>query len=154
MRDLVAGALGGVVAGIALSAVMVSGRRARVLRQTLAERSEDWLDETFGARRVLGEHGTTALEQANHLAASAMFGAGYGMARPYVRAHPIVAGAVFGAGLYAVNIGAIALLIGLTRGEWNEAPAMAGQRLAMHVFFGVATALATEALASAGGCRG
>jgi len=29
-------------------------------------------------------------------------------------------------GLYAVNIGAIAPLIGLTRGEWNEAPAMAG----------------------------
>jgi len=48
----------------------------------------------------------------------------------------------------AVNIGAIAPLIGLTRGEWNEAPATAGQRLAIHVIFGVATAVATEAFAS------
>ena len=65
MEVVAASAFGGVPAGIALSALMISGRMAGVLRQTLAERSEDWLDETFGARQALGAHGTTALEQAN-----------------------------------------------------------------------------------------
>jgi hypothetical protein len=51
------------------------------------------------------------------------------------------------AGLYVTNIVGVAPLIGLTSGERREPPAIILQRLATHVLFGVATAMATEALA-------
>jgi hypothetical protein len=57
---------------------MVRGRRAGLLHKTLNELAEDWLDKRFDARRRIGTAGTTVMEQADHLAASAVFGAAYG----------------------------------------------------------------------------
>ena len=81
MRAEIKTAAAGVAAGIVLSAVMAVGRRAGLLEKTLAEHAEDWLDRTLDARRHIGVSGTTAAEQASHLAASAVFGVGYGMLR-------------------------------------------------------------------------
>lgn len=73
-----------------------------------------------GSRRRMGSGGTTAVEQANHLAASAAFGLGYTLLRERLPRIPSpVLGALYGAGLYAVNIVGIAPLIGLTQGERN-----------------------------------
>ncbi|MGE3280041.1 MAG: hypothetical protein AB7O13_03390 [Alphaproteobacteria bacterium] len=147
MRSATAGAIGGLTAGVILSAVMVIGRRAGLLYETLAERSEAWLDETFATRNRLGAWSTTILEQANHAAASVGFGIAYGSARRYFPGlHPVVGGAMFGAGLYTVNIAGIAPLIGITRGEWRERGLMAFQRLGMHLLYGITTAVATDAL--------
>ena len=59
---------------------------------------------------------------------------------------PIAAGALFGAGLYAVAIGKVAPQIKLTRGENREPDAVQARRLGVHVLFGVLTALATDAM--------
>lgn len=127
---------------------MALGRRAGQFHETLAERAENWLDDNFEARRRIGARGATIVEQANHLVASAAFGAAYGAMRPYlVRNLPLAAaGAAFGSGLYGFNIVTIAPIIGLTRGEWREATGIPAQRLAMHVLFGVVTEMATAAL--------
>jgi hypothetical protein len=63
MRNLVAGAIGGLVAGAALSGVMLAGRRAGLLHRTLAEHSEDWLDRNFASRAYIGKTGTSLAEQ-------------------------------------------------------------------------------------------
>jgi hypothetical protein len=147
MRTTMAGALGGVAGGLLLSGAMALGRRGGLLHETLAQRAEDWLDESFAARRRVGAAGVTLAEQANHLTAAAAFGAACGAARPHLDGvPPIVAGALYGASLYAINIVGIAPLIGLTRGEGREPTGVVAQRLAMHVLFGIATAAATEVL--------
>jgi hypothetical protein len=146
MRNTTAGAIGGVVAGVIVSGVMAIGRDAGLLHKTLADHASDWLDRRFNTRDWAGEDGTQALEQGNHLAASAAFGAVYGATRPLTQSvPPVAAGALFGAGLYAVAIAGVAPRIGLTPDE--DAETVALQRLGLHVLFGVITALVADALA-------
>ncbi|HJU19004.1 MAG TPA: hypothetical protein VJ770_21320 [Stellaceae bacterium] len=129
-----------------MSGAMTLGRRAGLLHRTLAEHAEDWLDDAFAMRGRIGRAGVALAEQTTHLAASILFGAAYGAARRPFNVPPILAGTLYGAGLYAINIVGIAPLIGLTRGEGREPPGVVAQRFAMHVLFGVATAMATERL--------
>ena len=84
MRSATAGAIGGLVAGAVISGVLFIGRDAGWLKPTLADRGEDWLDETFGARERFGDEGTELISQAGHYAASLGLGAAYGAFRPYV----------------------------------------------------------------------
>jgi len=146
MRNTTAGAIGGVVAGVIVNGVMAIGRDAGLLQKTLADQASDWLDRRFNTRDWAGEDGTQALEQGNHLAASAAFGAVYGATRPVTQSvPPVAAGALFGAGLYAVAIAGVAPRIGLTPDDDSETVAL--QRFGLHVLFGVITALVADALA-------
>ncbi len=148
MRNTTAGAIGGVVAGMIVSGVMAIGRDAGLLHKTLADQASDWLDRRFNTREWAGEDGTQALEQGNHLAASAAFGAVYGATRPLTQSvPPVAAGALFGAGLYAVAIAGVAPRIGLTSDDDHDVETVFLQRLGLHVLFGVITALVADALA-------
>jgi hypothetical protein len=148
MRNTTAGAIGGVVAGMIVSGVMAIGRDAGLLHKTLADQASDWLDRRFNTREWAGEDGTQALEQGNHLAASAAFGAVYGATRPLTQSvPPVAAGALFGAGLYAVAIAGVAPRIGLTPDDDHDVETVFLQRLGLHVLFGVITALVADALA-------
>jgi len=148
MRKTTAGAIGGVVAGMILSGMMAIGRDAGLLHKTLADRARGWLDERFNTDAWAGEDGTQALEQSSHLAAAAAFGAVYGATRPMTQSvPPVAAGALFGAGLYAVAIAGAAPRLGLTDGEDHEADGVALQRFGLHVLFGVITAVVADALA-------
>lgn len=141
--------LEGLIAGVGLAAFMAAGRRGGLLRKTLAEQSEDWLDRTVRSRSRLGATGTTALEQANHLAASAAFGFGYKLLRDRLpRMHPVLLGGAYGAGLYATNIAAIAPLLGITEGERKAGAPLALQRLGMHLLYGIGTAVAADQIAA------
>lgn len=147
MNRIEAGMIGGLVAGLATSLAMVMGRRAGLLQKTLAEDAEDWLDSTASTRRHLGETGTHLVEQVNHMAASAAFGAGYGVLRErFPEPDPWLLGALYGGGLYAINIAGIAPLIGLTEGEHRAGPSLRAERLGIHVLYGVGTALVADAL--------
>jgi hypothetical protein len=147
MRTTTAGALGGLVAGLIVSGTMVFGRDAGLLEKTLAEDAQDWLHDNFNTRDWAGQDGTEFLEQVNHLAASAAFGWVFGATRPATRLiPPVLAGGLFGAGLYAVAIAKVAPLIGLTREEADESKDVRLQRLGIHVLFGVITAVCTDAL--------
>ncbi len=137
--------LAGVAAGVVVSLVMAVGRRSGVLHKTLAEEAEDWLDRVAASRRLVGRGGTTALEQANHIVASGIFGVGYGVLRAWVpRVPAVVLGSLYGAGLYAVNIAGIAPLIGLTEGERNVPMPVRAERLGVHVLYGAVTAVVRE----------
>ncbi len=147
MRNSTAGLLGGVAAGMVVSGVMTFGRDLGLLQHSLADAAEDWLDARFDTRAKVGEEGTQALETLNHLLVSGLFGAVFGLLRPATKAvPPLAAGALFGAGLYAVAIVKVAPTIGLTRGENREPDEVQAQRLGIHVLFGVLTALATDAM--------
>jgi len=147
MRTTTAGALGGLVAGLIVTGTMVFGRDAGLLEKTLAENAKDWLDDRFNTRDWAGDDGTEFLEQANHLAASAAFGWLFGVTRPATHLiPPVLAGGLFGAGLYAVAITKIAPLIGLTREAADEPRQVRLERLGVHILFGVITAVCTDAL--------
>ncbi|MBV8523172.1 MAG: hypothetical protein JOY71_13785 [Acetobacteraceae bacterium] len=149
MKRASAGLVGGLIAGLAMSLVMGLGRRAGILHKTLAENAEDWLDRAADTRRRIGEGGTRAMEQANHMAAAAVFGVGYALLRERVPALPAwVLGTLYGSGLYATNIAGIAPLIRLTEGEQNAPASVRAERFGLHVLYGVIAAMVADELTS------
>lgn len=140
---------GGIVAGIVTTAAMWAGRRTGVLGKTLDRDAVDWIDRTTGSRKVIGDAGTSVVEFANHLGASAAFGAFYAQVRQWApNTPPAALGVAFGTALYVVNIAGIAPLLGITEGEVEAGPRKASERWALHVLQSVVTALVAERLTS------
>jgi hypothetical protein len=147
MKQALASIIGGLAAGATTTLLMTLGHRAGLLHKTLAESAEDWLDQTANARRLVGQTGTTAIEQSSHTISAAGFGLGYLVLRKRVPDLPAWAiGALYGAALYAINIAGIAPLIGLTKGEHNAPAPVRAQRLGFHLLYGVITAVTAEIL--------
>lgn len=140
---------GGIVAGIVTTAAMWAGRRTGVLGKTLDRDAVDWIDNTTGSRKAIGDTGTSMVEFANHLGASAAFGGLYAKVRQWApNVPPAALGIAFGTALYAVNIAGIAPLLGITQGEVAAGPRKASERWAIHVLQSVVTALVAEQLTS------
>lgn len=147
MQRYAAAMTGGLIAGLLTTAVMVAGRKSGVLTKTLDRDAVDWIDDLTGSREVIGDTGTSIVEFANHLGASAAFA----LAIPKLREaapslSPVAIGALYGTALYAVNIGAIAPLLGITEGEVKAGPRKASERWGVHVLQAVATAVLAERL--------
>jgi len=154
MQKQQAGIVGGLIAGVLTSVVMLAGRKSGMLTKTLDRDAVDWIDEVADSREKIGDAGTTALEFVNHLGASAAFGAAWPALRERVPGlSPLALGTLYGTALYAVNIGAIAPVLGITEGEIQAGPRKAGERWAIHVLQAVATGLIAERL-SAGSRQG
>lgn len=145
MRSEYAGLVGGIAAGLAISAAMEAGRRNGWLQKTLAEDAEDWLDRTLETRTHIGQGGTTALEQTNHLLASAGFGLAYSVLRNrFLHTSGVGLGAAYGAALYAINIAGLAPVLGMTEGEHNAPNAVRMERLGVHLLYGALTGLVAD----------
>jgi hypothetical protein len=152
MEQYRAAVLGGLIAGVVTTAVMVAGRKSGMLTKTLDRDAVDWIDRTTGSRAVIGDAGTSVVEFVNHLGASAAFSAALpALSELAPRLSPAALGAAYGTALYAVNIGGIAPLLGITEGEVNAGPRKAGERWAIHVLQGVVSAVLAKRLAASDG---
>jgi len=139
--------IGGLVAGLVTTGVMIAGRKSGLLGKTLDRDSVDWIDRNTGSREVIGDTGTSLVEFANHLGASAAFGYGYSRLRNAAPDVPgPLLGAAYGTALYLVNIAGIAPLLGITQGERRAGPRKAAERWGVHVLQTVVTAVLADRL--------
>jgi len=149
MRAGKASIIGGLVAGLVTTGVMIAGRKSGLLGKTLDRDAVDWIDRNTGSRDIIGNTGTSLVEFANHLGASAVFGYGYSHLR---RAAPDVPGPLLGAGygtlLYLVNIAGIAPLLGITEGERQAGLRKATERWGLHLLQTIVTAVLADRLTS------
>ncbi|WP_409265845.1 hypothetical protein [Massilia sp. BHUDP2] len=150
MQRYTAAMTGGLIAGVLTTAFMVVGRKAGLLGKTLDRDAVDWIDDVTGSRKVIGDTGTSVVEFVNHLGASATFA----LAVPKLRdaapsLSPLAVGALYGTALYAVNIGCIAPMLGITEGEAKAGPRKAGERWSVHLLQAIVTTVLAERLASA-----
>jgi len=151
MERYKAAVVGGLIAGVVTTAVMVAGRKSGVLHKTLDRDAVDWIDDLTGSRAMIGDTGTSVVEFANHLGASAAFAAALPKLRELLPSlSPVALGTLYGTALYAVNIGCIAPVLGITEGEVKAGPRKATERWAVHVIQAVVSALLAERLASGG----
>ncbi|WP_249403702.1 hypothetical protein [Sphingomonas sp. CFBP 13720] len=149
MKPYQAAIAGGLVAGLVTTAVMVAGRKTGLRTKTLDRDAVDWIDDLTGSRKVIGDAGTSVVEFANHLGASAVFGAVLPVIRQAVPSlSPAMAGVLYGTALYAVNIAGIAPVLGITEGEIEAGPRKATERWAIHVLQTVITAVVAERFTS------
>lgn len=151
MQRQPAAIVGGLIAGLLTTAVMVAGRKSGVLTKTLDRDAVDWIDKHTDSRAVIGDVGTSAVEFVNHLGASAAFATAVPLLRELAPGlSPVALGALYGTALYAVNIGAIAPLLGITEGEIEAGPRKAGERWSIHVLQAVITTVVAERLTTPG----
>jgi hypothetical protein len=149
MEKYKAAVVGGLVAGLATTAVMNLGRKTGLLTKTLDRDAVDWIDRVTDSRAVIGDTATSAVEFVNHLGASAAFAAAVPALREAAPSlSPVVLGTLYGTALYAVNIAGIAPLLGITEGEVEAGPRKAAERWAIHVLQAVVTAVVAERLSS------
>jgi hypothetical protein len=149
MQRTTAAIVGGLIAGVVTTAVMVAGRKSGLLTKTLDRDAVDWIDRVTGSRAVIGDTGTSIVEFANHLGASAAFGAAVPTLRDLAPSlSPVALGTLYGTALYAVNIAGIAPVLGITEGEFEAGPRKAGERWAIHVLQAVVTAVVAERLST------
>ncbi len=147
MKPYKAAIIGGLAAGVVTTLIMTAGRKSGVLGKTLDRDAVDWIDDTTGSRAVIGEAGTTAVEFVNHLGASAAFAAAWPELRRLAPDVPVpLLAAAYGTALYAVNIGGIAPILGITEGEVAAGARKASERWAVHILQTVVTALVAERL--------
>lgn len=139
--------VGGLVAGLVTTAVMVAGRKSGVLTKTLDRDAVDWIDDLTGSRAVIGDAGTSVVEFANHLGASAAFAAALpAIQRAAPSLSPATIGVLYGTALYVVNIAGIAPVLGITEGEVQAGPRKAAERWAIHVLQAVVTVMVAQRL--------
>jgi hypothetical protein len=147
MEQTKAAIVGGLIAGVLTTAVMVAGRKSGVLTKTLDRDAVDWIDRMTASRKFIGDAGTSTIEFVNHLGASALFASAIPTIRemaPSLSATEV--GALYGTALYAVNIGGIAPVLGITEGEVRAGPRKAAERWIVHVLQAVASAVIAERL--------
>jgi hypothetical protein len=149
MQATKAAIVGGLIAGVVTTAVMVAGRKSGVLTKTLDRDAVDWIDRMTGSRKLIGDSGTSGVEFANHLGASALFASALPTLREAAPSlSPVALGTLYGSALYAVNIGGIAPVLGITEGEVRAGPRKAAERWAIHVLQAVVSAVIAERLTS------
>lgn len=150
MQSTKAAIVGGLIAGVVTTAVMVAGRKSGLLTKTLDRDAVDWIDRMTGSRKIIGDTGTSVVEFANHLGASALFASALPTLREAAPSlSPVALGTLYGAALYAVNIGGIAPVLGITEGEVRAGPRKAAERWAIHLLQAVVSAVVAEQLTSA-----
>jgi hypothetical protein len=149
MQKTQAAIVGGLIAGVVTTAVMVAGRKSGLLTKTLDRDAVDWIDRMTGSRKFIGDSGTSVVEFANHLGASALFASALPTLREAAPSlSPVALGTLYGSALYAVNIGGIAPVLGITEGEVRAGPRKAAERWAIHVLQAVVSAVVAERLTS------
>jgi len=149
MQKYTAAVVGGLIAGVVTTSVMFAGRKSGAMTKTLDRDAVDWIDRVTHSRAVIGDTGTSVVEFVNHLGASAAFAAVLPALREaFPRLSPVALGTLYGTALYAVNIGAIAPVLGITEGEFEAGPRKAGERWAIHIIQAVVSAVLAERLDS------
>lgn len=148
MRRFVAGAMGGTVAGVLLSAWFLMLERASGKPSVLIElgrKTAAGLGSPYRYNPAKAAPEEQMMSHGGHLALSAAMGAAY----PAVRSLPgfggTTGGLLFGAAFYPLLWGLLGPSLGLTRTPREEGAATVAQRIGVHALFGLVTALVTNA---------
>ncbi len=147
---IASGAIAGLAAGVLLSAAWIgmeasTGETAEVVRLgrlSLGKIGGSQRHET--ARPNAGEQ---VMSHGGHLALSAAAGGLYGLVAP-ANTPPLLAGAGFGMGFYALCYGVLAPALGLRPAMWNDVPVNVVQRSFFHLLFGIVVAWLTPVVAT------
>jgi len=150
-RNIVAGTVGGVVAGLVLTGAMLGSQAAGM------DEADDMVRivrragrELRIGRRRLDERPSVpeeAAAQGLHIGLSAVIGALYGAFHRRLGLSAVPSGLLLGLGFYPLAFGIAGPALGITEKPWEAEPRLLAQRGVLHVVFGVVTALVTRGVA-------
>lgn len=146
-REVLAGAIGGLVGGAALSVAFLLLERATRENSDLVQigRRGAWqlgqrhhpLPAPPSAAEELSVHG-------GHMVLSGVLGVGYAVLRRGLALGSVPSGLLFGLGFYPLAFGLLGPLLGITKAPWQEKPRLLVQRAVAHAVFGTVTAFTAD----------
>ncbi|GGO93444.1 hypothetical protein EV664_103209 [Stakelama pacifica] len=135
MRGIVTGVIGGALAGVGMTAVMIAERRI-TRRDPRRGAAGDAVRPAVREDHAAVDKGNSA----GHLIASAGFGATYALLRRWVPGLPAAGiGTAYGAGIYAIDM---ARAVPEHVGKVERSPRAVAGQVALQLLFGAGTALA------------
>jgi hypothetical protein len=141
------GLIGGVNGSACMSVLRLAARRWGFIEQMPPQAMVDWSRSRLGGGRWFGRAHYHLADELVHLAVSATAGAAFGALMGSRRRSSLPAGALFGAGVWAVAFGAVAPALGLARPPWRARSTENAVNIGAHVLYGIVTALMTRDLA-------
>lgn len=149
LRDVAAGAAGGTVAGLLLTAMFLglertSGQPSDIVQ--LGRRTANRLGSPYQHQNSMPALDEQATYHGGHLALSAAMGALYPATRALPGMRGIGGGLLFGAAFYPVMWGLLGPALKLTPTPRAEGLATAARRVGIHAAFGLVTALVANAI--------
>lgn len=143
-REVIAGAVGGVVGALAMTTVRLAAESMGVLTEPLPHKIERRVTTAVGVAEQLSARQADWLAGGEHLVLGAAYGAGYGWLHQVTHLPATVDGPLYGFLVYTLNLVGIGPTFHLIRSPWYEAPALAGRRLLVHLLYGLVTGVVAE----------
>lgn len=144
VNNLVAGAIGGVVGALVMTMIRSAGEEMGLIAEPLPHKVERRLAVRAGVGHYLSATQERVLAQGMHLGFGAAYGAAYGSLHHTIDLPATVDGPLYGTLLYGLNLGAIAPMLPITPGRWQETPTTIARRLLLHLVYGLVTGVVTE----------
>ena len=146
LRGLVAGTVGGLAAGVLLSAIMAGMEVASGEPSDLVKLRRR-LDATLGLAETPDDADPDGPEQlvahGGHMVLSGIGGALFGALAPE-KASPLVSGSIFGGVFYLLAYGAAGPAAGVSPPLWRDSRSSIAQHGSFHLLFGILTALVAQ----------
>lgn len=146
--DVVAGAIGGLAGGTAVSTLLLLSEAAGIDKASDMVRMQRRGKARGGmAHRPVSAAGTVAEEamgHAGHMALSVALGSAYGATLKKSALPPALTGAAFGLAFFPIAYGVVGPLLGLTRSPAHERSMTTARRAIVHGVFGIVTALVAD----------
>ena len=146
-REALAGAIGGLVGGAALSLAFLVLERATGDTSDLVQIGRRGARQLGQPHRPLPAPPSAAEElsvHGGHMVLSGVLGVGYAVLRRGLALGTVPSGLLFGLGVYPLAFGILGPLLGITKAPWQEKPRLLVQRAVAHVVFGTVTALVAD----------
>lgn len=150
IRDLIAGGLGGLAGGVAVSAMMLAMEQRTGAPSELVKLGRKTAARLGAPHRLRGadpDSAEQAMSHGGHLALSAAAGALLPTLRHATGLSTVPAGLLFGLGFYLLAWGGADPALSLTPTPAQEGAATVGQRLMIHAVFGTVTAFVADRFA-------
>ena len=146
LRGLVAGTVGGLAAGVLLSAIL-AGMEAASGEPSDLVKLRRRLDASLGLADVPDDADPDGSEQlvahGGHMLLSGLSGALYGALAPE-KSSPLVSGSIFGGVFYLLAYGVTGPAAGVSPPLWRDSRSSIAQHGLFHLLFGVVTALVAQ----------
>jgi uncharacterized membrane protein YagU involved in acid resistance len=138
------GMLGGAAGTAAMSVGMVLSQLAGARKRPPPVEMEHELERRAGVAEETSATVKLTLASGLHLAIGVGFGALYGMLRARLPLNALWAGPLYGLAVYVVSLAGFGPAFGLTTGPWQERTTTVTRRIALHLVYGLVTAIVTE----------
>ncbi len=141
--------IAGMAAAMAMMGFTMASRKLGLAQGEMLPKQS--VERALGAANLeqeVGESGTMALGMGAHLGYSMSSAMLYARLRDRVSLPGPLAGALFGAGIWGVNLVGVAPLLGIRKAPWKQEEAKALTTLLSHLLFGVVLGFLFDTLAA------